>query len=573
MTSPTPTLNQALPFRSGHFQTLAEGLDYAAQGETGLNYYSVRGELLYRLTYGEVREKAISIAQGLLSFHPPKGARVVLLAETSPTFHCFFLACQYASLAPVPLPLPMTLGGKEAYIEQLRQMIASAQPTFAIAPDEFIGHLKSAVEDLSIPHVGPQSHFEALSSDAPLRPTEPDALSYLQYSSGSTSEPKGVKISQRCITANARGIIEQGLQARPGDRCTSWLPLYHDMGLVGFFLTPMLCQLSVDYQATADFARRPLMWLRLISENRSSLAFSPSFGYELCHRRADKGSPDLDLSSWRAAGIGGDMVRPEVLENFARTFASVGFRRQAFVPSYGLAESTLAVSFVPLQEGFQVDRVDRALLSTTGRAEPATDDAPHDQTRSFVICGKPMIDHEITVRSPAGRDLPERRVGRILIRGPSIMEGFFDRPDATAEVLSDDGWLDTGDLGYLVDGSLVITGRSKDLIICNGRNIWPQDVEWAVERLDGLRSGDVAAFSVDEVGGEQLVTVVQCRIQEPRAREKLAQDIYSVVRRTAGVDCKVVFAAPRSLPMTSSGKLSRSSTKARFLSGSYATAG
>jgi fatty-acyl-CoA synthase len=453
-------------------------------------------------------------------------------------------------------------------------MIASADPHAAVASSGMLELLHLAVDGLDIPMVCTPEDLFALPEGPDIRPAGRDDLCYIQYSSGSTSDPKGVLVSQRSATSNVRAITQHGLDVRQGDRCASWLPLYHDMGLVGFCISPMLSQLSVDYVATSDFARRPLLWLRLISENGGTVGFSPSFGYDLCRRRGGNGSaPALDLSSWRIAGVGGDMVRAGVLNRFSETFADKGFKRSAFVPSYGLAESTLAVSFAPLNTGFEVDRVDKQELARSGRAVPAAADTSAANARSFVLCGRAMPEHELEIRDENGHGLPDRQVGRVLVRGPSVMSGFFQATEKTAAVLSGDGWLDTGDLGYTIDGSVVITGRSKDLIICNGRNIWPQDIEWAVEKLPGIRNGDVAAFSVDFAEtGEEVVTVVQCRTSEEEMRDRLVHDVNAIVRKSVGVDTRVVLAPIRSLPLTSSGKISRTFTKARYLSGYFGAA-
>ncbi|MDH3474960.1 MAG: fatty acyl-AMP ligase [Rhodospirillales bacterium] len=568
---PTPTSNLSLPLKAGEFDTIAEGLDYAAKGETGFNYYSVRGELRSALSYAELQDDAISLARKLLTLGLPRGARVALIAETIPDFHCIFFACQYASLVPVQLPVPMNLGAKEAYLDQLRHMIAAALPSVAVASAPMIEMLRAAIEGLDIPFVGTPEDFHALSEGPQLRLPGVEDPCYIQYSSGSTSEPKGIVVSQRSALSNVRGITQHGLRLRQDDRANSWLPLYHDMGLIGFCISPMMSQRSVDYLATADFARRPLLWLRLMSENGGTIAFSPTFGYDLCRRQGVNGSAaGLDLSSWRIAGIGGDMVRPSVLRRFTETFADKGFKGTAFLPSYGLAESTLAVSFAPLESEFEVDRIDKEALSRTGYAAPAAPNTPVEDTRSFVMCGSRLPHHEIEIWDPEGKKLPDRHVGRILVRGPSVMDGFFQAEEKTAEVLSEQGWLDTGDLGYMVEGSLVITGRSKDLIILNGRNIWPQDIEWAAERVAGVRHGDVAAFSVEgPENGEEVICLVQCRTSAPEAREELIHDVAMVVRKSVGVDCKVVLVPTRSLPLTSSGKISRSHAKARYLDGFY----
>jgi fatty-acyl-CoA synthase len=347
---------------------------------------------------------------------------------------------------------------------------------------------------------------------------------------------------------------------KPDDRGVSWLPLYHDMGLVGFLLAPLAGQVTVDLLATQDFARRPLLWLSLLSQNRGTLSYSPSFGYELCLRRRQAEGPALDLSAWRVAGIGGDMIRPGILAGFAEAYARHGFDPKAFLPSYGMAEATLAVSFAPLGRGVATDTISLDRLEREGVAEAGA----ADRSRPFVRCGAPLPGHEVAIRGEDGDALPERRVGRIHVRGPSLMLGYDGRPEETAEVLSADGWLDTGDLGYRIGEEVVITGRAKDLIIVNGRNIWPQDLEWSVEQsVPGLRTGDVAAFSVDGEAGETVVLMVEARAADPEGREKLKAEVAATLRMRHGIECQVVLTAPGTLPMTSSGKLSR--TRARRL--------
>ena len=546
-------------------------MDYAARGRTGFNFYSGRGDLVRALPYSELRERAVDVARGLVKAGLPREARVVLIADTDADFTILFFACQYAGLLGVPVSLPTTLGGREAYIAGLRRQLEGCSASAAAAPAELLPFLREAAAGLDLPLIGTPHDFYDLPKDgADLRPFGPGDRCYLQYSSGSTREPLGVDIPQRVVMSNCYAISHHGLQVRAGDRGTSWLPLYHDMGLVGFMLTPLLCQLSVDYLATRDFARRAMLWLSLMSRNGGTLSYSPSFGYELCTRRAASGTkPDIDLRGWRAAGIGGDMVQPGVLHRFAETFAPYGFRETAFVPSYGMAETTLAVSFAPLDTGVEVDVVDRRRMAEESVAVPASD-RHSERARGFVACGRPLPNHSAEVRNERGERLPERRVGRLFVKGPSVMAGYFGQPEATQRVLDSSGWLDTGDLGYMLDGQLVITGRAKDLIIVNGRNIWPQDLEWAVEELPDLRRGDAAAFCIDgQNDQEEVILLVQCRTTDPEARAALVRAVQGVVQRTAAIECNVKLIDPKGLPQTSSGKLSRSRAKSNYMSGVY----
>ena len=572
MPNPTPTINEKLPFKVSGFDTLVEGLEYAARGETGLNFYSVRGEVIAQISYTELRVRAKELALRLVAAGFPRHGRVAILAETIPQFHVFFFACQYAGLLPVPLLLPINLGGKEAYIEQIRIMMAKSGACAAVTSDDLIELLREAGKSQPGLLIGTYSDFDQMTkAEMELQPLGPDEPCYIQYSSGSTSLPKGVTATQKSTTSNITAILRHGLKCRQGDRTISWLPLYHDMGLVGFALGPLMMQVSVDYIATADFARRPLLWLKIISDNKATMAFSPSFGYELCCRRAKNGSLDgIDLSSWRVAGIGGDMIRADVLDMFVSTFEPVGYRRSTFVPSYGLAEATLAMTFADVDEDFARDTIDMQVYANSGIAKPIKLNGNADKRRTFVICGKPMPGHGLEIRRGDGSLVADREVGDIFISGPSLMAGYFQDEEASQRVLTDDGWMDTGDMGYLIDGELVVTGRSKDLIIVNGRNIWPHDIEWAIERLPEIRSGGVAAFSVEKSDGtESVVTVVECRVKGDEARQQLLRRIKTTIHATAGVTSKIVLAPLRSLTMTSSGKLSRAKVKARFLAGAF----
>ncbi|HEU0066569.1 MAG TPA: fatty acyl-AMP ligase, partial [Sphingomonas sp.] len=363
-----------------------------------------------------------------------------------------------------------------------------------------------------------------------------------------------------------------GMEVRPGDRCVSWLPWYHDMGLVGCFLSPVANQVSTDYMKTEDFARRPLAWLDLISRNPgTTLSYSPTFGYDICARRMSsqtKASARFDLSRWRVAGNGADMIRPDVMQAFVDAFADAGFQARAFLPSYGLAEATLAVSIMPPGEGIRVELVEETDLSGGGDTGGAANDRARPQRyRAIVNCGKPVRDMTIDIREEDGTALPERAIGKVWCKGPSVMVGYF-RDDAATAACMVDGWLDTGDMGYMSDGYIYIVGRAKDMIIVNGRNHWPQDIEWAVEQLPGFKAGDIAAFAITTPGGEETPAVlVQCRSSDEGERVRLREEIRERVRSVTGMNCVIELIPPRTLPRTSSGKLSRAKARNLYLAG------
>jgi fatty-acyl-CoA synthase len=564
---PTPTSSGQARIL-GDFPTFVAALDYAAEGRSGFNIYSGRGQLLEQLGYARLREEAMETAHRLLGTGLVRGDRVAIIAESDGDFARVFFGCQYAGLIPAPLPLPVAFGGREAYVATLRGMISSAGARAVFVPDIIAGWTSEITEGLDLAYAGNATGLQDVTpTTAALPEIGPDDLSYLQFSSGSTRFPVGVAVTQRAGMANARAIARYGLRVRDdGDRCVSWLPLYHDMGLVGFFLTPLTCQLSVDLLPTREFARRPQVWLDLISRNRGTIAYSPSFGYELCARRPIPGP--LDLSCWRIAGIGGDMIRHHILEAFSERFASSGFPASAFVASYGMAEATLAISFAPLDTGIETDTIDLRHLEMHGVARPCDD--PSNALRTFILCGRVLPEHEIEVRDSRGRVQPDRHVGTIYVRGPSLMQGYFQAERETRAVLDDHGWLNTGDLGYMLNGQVVVSGRAKDLIIVNGRNIWPQDLEWSAEtEIVSLRSRDVAVFSVDEKGSERIVALVQCRATLAAERERLRDEAASLFRRQHGVEVSVILVPPHTLPQTSSGKLTRARAKAMLLAGQF----
>lgn len=576
MREPIPTHDTTLPRRLADFGTLLEAIEYAAKGIRGLNFYSPRGELETSISFKQIAKKSQEIGRRFIHFGIKKGSRVALIAETNDEFVCYFIGCQYAGLLPVPLPLPTSFGGREGYTAQLNQQMKSCGARVAISASYMLPLLDEATSGLKkMKFVGTSDTFEAQASlkeinTIALPEAHPEDLAYLQYSSGSTRFPHGVAVTHKSLLANCHGIGNEGMDLTADDRVVSWLPFYHDMGLVGTLLAPIANQVTTDYLATEAFARRPLQWLKLISKNKGTLAYSPTFGYDICARRASPTKiAGLDLSSWRVAGIGGDMIRADVLTNFQDTFKDVGFKSTTFVPSYGLAECTLAVSFARKNTGFEIDLIDEKVLTGEKKfLKEAKVNGNGTNYRNVVNCGIPIAEYELEIRDDNNVDLGEYQIGRVCVRGTSVMVGYFEDPEATDSCLSEDKWLDTGDMGYMKEGSLYIIGRVKDLIIINGKNHWPQDIEWAVEQLDELRSGDTAAVSIPGERDEEIPAIlVQCRTRDAAERTAMENKIKDTVHNMIGISPVVALIPPRSLPRTSSGKLSRVKARAQYLAG------
>ncbi len=564
MTQPTPT-SRGQNVRPADFPTLCDALDYAATCDTGFNYFDGKANLKTVLPYGELRDRAIQLAKRLVLF-ADKEARIGLAAVSTPEFAVIFMACQYAGLVPAPLPLPVTLGGRSSYERQLQRMADTGDFHALFCPASMEPILSSALNDQAIP-VMTFEELDELPQGGDLRPFGPDDLCYIQYSSGSSSSPKGIIGTQKSVSANCHGIAKYGLGVVEDDRCTSWLPLYHDMGLIGFMLTPLMTQITVDFIDPQDFTRRPITWLQLISDHKGTLSYSPTFGYELCVRRW-RNDRELDLSSWRAAGIGGDMVRPEPLSEFENVFSEMGFSSGAFTPSYGLAETTLAATFAPSGQGLLKHTIDMERYERTSEAVEATDLTKAEHRRTFVACGKVLPAHIIEIRDFDDNVLTGNKVGRICLKGPSVSPGYFRNSQATEASFSADGWLDTGDLGYWLEDQVVVTGRFKDLILWHGRNIWPQDIEWAAQAAAPHRCGRACSFAMGGIGDEkEVMLLLECRTRDPQLLDEIYKAVMAAIRLEVGVPVKLQLVPRGTMIITSSGKLSRARVKDKYLKG------
>lgn len=565
----TSTLNASLALRPGGFSCLADALDYAARGETGLNFHDGFGRLVASLRYRDLREAARETAARIRALDIRRGGRVAIVVETSPEFIVLFYACQYAGLVACPLP-PQQPGGRDTWRAQTSRLVEACAAEALIAPNEL--YIDAAVTG-NRTRVLTYEQIFSTPACGPLDPLGPDEPAYAQFSSGSTSAPKGLLISQRGLSENVSAILRHGLQIRPDDRAFSWLPLHHDMGLVGFSIAALCAQRSVDYIAPSTFARRPLLWLQMMSRQRSTITYAPDFAYRLAAERFarlprtemqtagahgerlsfDTGTVpphEIDLSCLRIAGVGGDMIRADALTHFAEELRHCGFSANAFLPSYGMAEATLAISIgVP--------------------GDPLTvDHHKTDAERAFAVCGKPLPGIDVVISSDARVRLPVGEIGHVLVRTPGLASCTLDAP--AQSLTNADGYFHTGDLGYLRhDGTLVITGRSKDLLIVRGRNLWPQDIEWLLERILSLPPGEAAAFSAPGADGDNVVVLIRCGLSDPAARVAICDRASVAISEAFGVTARIVLVPPHGLPFTSSGKLARHAAKARYLAGEY----
>lgn len=558
---PTPT-NLNLPLRTTGYGSLTEALEYAACGESGFNFYGHSGQLEHVLSYRQLLEDARILARKLNSLGCARGSRVGIIAETDPAFHRFFFACQLAGLVPVAVPASIQLGAHAAYVSQVQRMLRVCGAEIVAAPLSHEPFLSEITASLDLVMSGVPTDFDTLpESSQALQPLANTELAYLQYTSGSTRFPCGVEVTQNAVLDNLQRIARDGLQLTAEDRFVSWLPFYHDMGMIGFILVPLIAQLSADYITSRTFAMRPRLWLKIISDNRGTVSSSPTFGYALCARRLRPVDYErFDLRSWRAACVGAEHIKSAPLAAFAEALAPCGFDPKSFTACYGMAETVLAVSFAPLGEGLCIDTVDREQMSANGAAVAVP--ADHANATEYVDCGSLLPGFSLSIRDAEGTELPERQCGQIFLRGPSVMRGYFEDPKSTAEVLSADGWMNTGDIGYRLGSHLVITSRSKDVIIIKGRNIWPHDIENMVEQLDGTRLGGVAAFAISRgIDEDQTVVLVETRERDLTKRESLLQQIRSLTHENFGINVVVELVTPGTLPRTSSGKLSRTQSR------------
>lgn len=547
-------------------RTLVEALSALPRGPARGFRFIASDSREHYFPYEKLEHEAARRAGLLSELGIEKGDRIALVIAEGHEFVLSFLAAVVAGAVPVPIFPRVTFKASSDYTDTVTHIVqasesrlllameanrALVEPVLARAPS--LERVES-IETLFAPERTP-STFRAPS-------IAPDDLCFLQFTSGSTSRPKGVMISHRNLVANTTAFLgPHGLDRNDQDLGVSWLPLFHDMGLIGFILGPLITDIPVVILPTASFARGPKIWLETIAKYRGTITYAPNFAYALAAKRLKpKDVETLDLSSLRIAGSGAEPIHAETMRGFARALAPAGFSETALLPSYGMAEATLAVTFHERGAPLRVDRVDAEALRS-GEAKPSE----ASDAVELVSCGRTFPEHELFVVDEQGTRLGERRVGQIVVAGPSVARGYYQNPEANAESFRDTGWLYTGDLGYLADGDLYVCGRSKDLIIIRGANFHPQDLEWAVSELEGVRRGNVVAFSTHLGGEERLLLAVECSSADAAAvRASVAARINEAFGLTA---YEVIPVTIGSLPKTSSGKVQRSKTRELYLRG------
>jgi fatty-acyl-CoA synthase len=548
-------------------KTLVEAIAALPRGEArGFRFLTLAGEEHYH-PYAQLTEQAQRRAAKLLALGLSRGDRVAIAVAEPEEFVFTFLGATLAGIVPVPICSRQNFSfrTKNAYLDTVDHILRASGSRILVAEEEslpVLDELRQRDTGLEAVVVLSQRPEESIAGFVPADVSSED-ICFLQFTSGSTSLPKGVVVTHGNLVANAQAIFgPKGLDKRDDDVHLAWLPLYHDMGLIGFVLGPLICDLPTVLLPTAAFARRPTLWMASMHKYRGTITYAPNFAYALAAKRTrDSDLEGLDLSHVRITGCGAEPIQPRVLRSFCDRFAPAGFRPEAMMPSYGMAEGTLAITFHQRATPMVTDSVNARALSL-GQAIPA---APVSEgSVELMSCGVPFPGHDVRIVDELGWEQPERRVGEIVTRGPSVTRRYFNHPEATAQTFKG-GWLHTGDLGYLADGNLYVCGRIKDLIIINGVNHYPQDIEWAAAEVQGVRANSVVAFSTLRGGEEALVVCVEAHARDAAAlRRAIAAQIAEGTGLQVGHVCVV---RPGSLPQTSSGKVQRRKTKELYEKG------
>ena len=553
-----------------HAATLIEVLEWHVQAHPDRVHIvlATDGGAEEEITYAALRAGAHRVAAVLATHDLQPGAMVAIMLPTSREYFFSFFGVLMAGGIPVPIYPPARPSQVEDHMQRHAGILSNAQVAALITVPE--AKALALLLRSKVPTLASVLTVQDVREDGTIAPgyaPKPDDIAFLQYTSGSTGNPKGVVLTHANLLANLRAM-GRAAQVSSTDVFVSWLPLYHDMGLIGAWMGSLYFAFKLVVMSPLTFLARPPSWLWAIHRHRGTLSAAPNFAYQLCARRiADADLEGLDLSSWRFAFNGAEPVSPETLEEFAARFARYGLRREALAPVYGLAESSVGLAFPPAGRGPKIDRIKREVLANTARAEPA---GPGDtDVLQIVACGHPLPGHQIRVVDGQGHELAERQEGRLQFKGPSATSGYYRNPDETRKLFTGE-WLDSGDYAYIAEGDIYLTGRSKDIIIRAGRNIYPYQLEDAVGNIPGIRKGCVAVFgSLDpRTHTERVVVLAESREKDHAVRAELTQMIGNCALELIGMPADdIVLAPPRTVLKTSSGKIRRSACRELYEKG------
>ncbi|HMF97568.1 MAG TPA: fatty acyl-AMP ligase [Vicinamibacterales bacterium] len=548
-------------------RTLPEALDDAAESDSGFSFQSGTAET--SVSYEEIRRRSLQVARALKDAGLRRGDLAALVLPDGEQFLTALFGASIARLLPASVYPPATAADLPRYIELTAGILNAAEARAVVTTRTLAAAFADA--RAMCPHLSLVLCREDLDAapDEPNDAPSPGDIAFVQYTSGSTSMPKGVALTHANLAANIDAFAgPSGVAVDADDVAVSWLPLNHDMGLVGMVLGALYTRRSCVLLTPQTFVKRPAEWLRAVTRHRGTISFAPSFAYDLCVRRV-KDLAGLDLSSWRVAGCGAEPVHPAALAAFAEKFAPVGFRSTSFLPCYGLAEHVLAATFPPRDRGVRIECVAANELADRRVAVDADDSG--GPSTALVSCGSVLPGHQLVVADEHGTALPERHVGEIRLAGPSVMVGYYKQGALTDEVIRD-GWLRTGDLGYLSRGELFVCGRVRDLIIVHGRKYHPQDLEWAVDDVSGVRRGRVVAFGVESDGADRVVIVAEAG--GTVASGLLVEEIRKRIGDLFGLYVDEVAVVPSgTVGRTTSGKVQRAATKERYVRGEWSVEG
>lgn len=551
-------------------KTLVESLRMHAEFEPNRPHIYLQDEYGAEqvINYGQLLNAARRNAVGLINLGFQPGETAAIMLPTSEQFFYAFFGILLAGGVPVPIYPPFRMDRIEEYAKREAIILRDAEVRALITFDKavtlskllqtFIPSLKSVVT---------VDTLMALQGELPEIPIEAEDPALIQYTSGSTGDPKGVLLNHRNLITNL-STAGSTLNVGPTDAMVSWLPLYHDMGLIGTWLGSLYYGIPITIMSPLIFLARPERWLWAIHYHRGTISAAPNFAYELCLRNIRKESIEgLDLSSWRLAFNGAEAVNPKTLERFIKKFSAYGFKAESMFPVYGLAESTVALAFPELEQGPKIDRIAREEFAKEHSAVAVP--ASEKNALEFVCCGKAIANHQIRIVDKNGQPLEERKIGQLQFRGPSAMQGYYHNPEKTKAIFQN-GWWYSGDYAYMVDGEIYITGRKKDVIIIAGRNIYPEEVEDLTAEIEGVRKGCVVAFGVTDAkrGTEKFLIVAETHEKDKHIRDQICAEVTEKIVTAIGIPPnQVILLAPRTIPKTSSGKLKRASCKDSYIKG------